>query len=94
MSTNFPSHHLASEASLLPLQARPITELIQIDEDGRTPLHWAAAAKGGQECLEYILNNIKDQFVDLPDESSWTPLMNAASVGNAISCGRMIFDCS
>jgi len=94
MSTNYPAHHLASEGALEALQARPIKELTQVDDDGRTTLHWAAATKGekGHQCIEYILQNIPQQQmanqIDHTDESHWTPLMIAASVGNATTTGK------
>ncbi|PFH45588.1 hypothetical protein AMATHDRAFT_8954 [Amanita thiersii Skay4041] len=49
-----------------------------VDEDGRTPLHWAASS-GSIEMMRLLID--QNAEVDKPDNSRWTPLHIAASAG-------------
>ncbi|CCA73881.1 related to 26s proteasome subunit p28 [Serendipita indica DSM 11827] len=53
--------------------------LDSLDDDGRTPLHWAASV-GAKEIVQFLLG-MKAQ-VDKPDLSGWTALHMATSAGH------------
>jgi ankyrin repeat protein len=50
------------------------------DEDGRTPLWWAAWS-GHEAVVELLLEKGKAD-VNLQDKNSWTPLLSAAKHGH------------
>ncbi|KAI0649177.1 ankyrin repeat-containing domain protein [Trametes meyenii] len=49
-----------------------------VDEDGRTPLHWAASS-GSVDIARYLIDQGAD--VNRGDSGGWTPLHIAASGG-------------
>lgn len=52
------------------------------DLDGRYPLHWAVSFQH-EPVVEYLLSQMEGQDLDeLVDESGWSPLHVASSVGN------------
>ena len=54
----------------------------KLDEDGRTPLHWAAAG-GHIEAMRTLLQLGADRVdIEHRDESGWTALMSATSAGH------------
>lgn len=57
-----------------------LAALLQADEDGRMPLHWAATSDDKLELVEALLG-AGEIPLDDKDHSGWTPLMIAASAG-------------
>lgn len=57
-------------------------DIIERDQDNRTPLHWATSFQCN-EIVTYLLSHMKTIDLDtLTDEAGWTPFHIAASVGN------------
>lgn len=59
-------------------------DLTRVDEDVRTPLHWAASG-GNLPLVQLLLANdaVKSKCLNAKDESEYTPLMSAVAAGHA-----------
>ncbi|KAG7660499.1 NAS6 [[Candida] subhashii] len=67
-------------------------ELYSVDEDERTPLHWACTFNN-LELVEYILSKKASDDVEideLVDSSGWTPLHIVSSLGNIEIFNRLL----
>ncbi|GJJ13738.1 hypothetical protein Clacol_007994 [Clathrus columnatus] len=77
MSLSGFSVHSAAQNNQLSLLKALLDEnpsrLNEIDQDGRTPLHWASATHGGLEIVQYLLSRPGIE-VDKTDGSGWTAL--------------------
>ncbi|OZJ03901.1 hypothetical protein BZG36_03284 [Bifiguratus adelaidae] len=64
------------------------TALNAVDDDDRTPLHWAAAG-GHDDIVDFLLG--QGAKVDAADDSGWTPLLIAVSAGHK-STARILIE--
>ena len=69
-------------------------EILQMqDEDGRTPLHWAVTLKRPQ-LFDYLVSLLSPEeispIINCTDDGGWTPLLSAASSGQANLCQRLL----
>lgn len=55
--------------------------IYQLDNDGRTPLHWACSMNN-TAVIEEMLRFCKKDIDDLVDSSGWTPVHIVAALGN------------
>lgn len=66
--------------------------LIKLDDDERTPIHWAVS--GGDEKMVDLLvkyfSQVKFDIDDLVDLSGWTPIHIAASIGNLAILRKLV----
>ena len=70
-------------APCLPQALKWNIDMDQPDNDGRTPLHWAAY-KGYADTIRLLL--VLDARYDVPDKEGCTPLHWAAIKGNGEAC--------
>ena len=79
--------HVAAQygqtALLYHLALRWEADVDSVDEDGRTPLHWAAY-KGFADTIRLLL--VMDARIEQPDKEGCTPLHWAAIRGNGEAC--------
>ncbi|CCD24568.1 Nas6p NDAI_0D02540 [Naumovozyma dairenensis CBS 421] len=87
--TGYPLHQACMNNELSKVQeivehmTNPSVEIVAKDSDNRTALHWAISFQN-EEIVTYLLSHMKDADVDtLKDDSLWTPIHIASSVGNS-----------
>ncbi|GLB44812.1 putative ankyrin repeats (many copies) [Lyophyllum shimeji] len=77
------SAHAAAQNQQLTLLRSLLSEdpkaVNSLDQDQRTPLHWAASS-GAVDIVRFLIH--QNAEVDKPDISGWTPLHIAVSAGN------------
>jgi len=59
--------------------SKPISLICEVDETGRTVLHWASSG-GHTNLVQWLIEH--QASVDTRDDSNWTPLIIAASAGH------------
>ncbi|XP_046998386.1 ankyrin repeat domain-containing protein 33B-like [Schistocerca americana] len=83
--------HIAAHGSLPMLEAllqHPEVDVNKADNEGNTPLHYAAQA-GHVEVLNYLLSRRPDVEVDARNALGFTPLMKAALQGRT-KCAKLL----
>ncbi len=84
VSTAPPVHVAACEGNIIKLKElkEDGLSLTELDDDKRTPLHWAASL-GFAEIVHYLLTVPSDPKINNRDEGGWTAIMSAAAAGKA-----------
>ncbi|KAI9027045.1 ankyrin repeat-containing domain protein [Hyaloraphidium curvatum] len=78
------AHEAAHEGDLPALRSLVASDPAVVaskDGDGRVPLHWAVSGRHADAAAFLLGADKEGKTADAPDESGWTPLMIACSVG-------------